>query len=104
MEHPTIDSKNTFEVPFDFISSQTIKGYHPEIPIQPTLDPSYTSLPDISNHSLDGNGSITPLGLPYQMFVSLIGTCGMGSDPLCCEGFLPPSTKLVLEGGPTKSF
>ena len=47
MEHPTIDSKNTFEVPFDFISSQTIEGYHPEIPIQPTLDPSYTSSPDI---------------------------------------------------------
>jgi hypothetical protein len=24
--------------------------------------------------------------------MSLIGTCGIGSDPLCCEGFLPPST------------
>ena len=37
-QHPTIDSKNTFEVPFDFISSQTIEGYPLEIPIQPTLD------------------------------------------------------------------
>ena len=24
--------------------------------------------------------------------MSLIRTCGIGSDPLCCEGFLPPST------------
>ena len=40
VEHPTIDSNNTFKVPFEFISYQTIKGYHPEIPIQPTLDPS----------------------------------------------------------------
>ena len=43
MEHSAIYSKNNFEVPFDFISSQTIKGYHPQIPIQPTLDPSHTS-------------------------------------------------------------
>ena len=26
------------------------------------------------------------------MFVSLIRTCRIGSDPLCCEGFLPLST------------
>ena len=52
---------------------------------------SWLSLTD-SNHPLDGNGSIISSGLPYQMFVSLIGTCGMGSDPLCCEGFLPLST------------
>ena len=26
------------------------------------------------------------------MFMSLIGTCGTGSDPLCCDGFLLPST------------
>jgi hypothetical protein len=44
-----------------------------------------------SNHPLDGNGSITPSGLPYQTFMSLIGTCETGSDRLCCEGFLPPS-------------
>ena len=55
MEHPAIDSKNTFEVPFDFISSQTIEGYHPEIPIQPTLDPSYTSSPNIPNQDSSSN-------------------------------------------------
>ena len=26
------------------------------------------------------------------MFMSLIGTCGTGSDPLCCEGLFPAST------------
>ena len=52
---------------------------------------SWLSLTD-SNHPLDGNGSIIPSGLPYQTFVSLIGTCGTDSDPLCCKGFLPPST------------
>ena len=68
VEHPTIDSKNTFEVPFDFISSQTVKGYHPEIPIQPSLDPSYTS-PEIpnqdssSNKELQGVSSEEPLYL-----------------------------------------
>jgi hypothetical protein len=36
VEHPTVDSKNTFEVPFIFISSQTIEQYPPEIPIQLT--------------------------------------------------------------------
>ena len=35
--------------------------------------------------------SIIPSGLPYQPFVSLIGTSRTYSDPLCCEGFLPPS-------------
>jgi hypothetical protein len=44
--------------------------------------------------------AIIPSGLPHQMFVSLIGTYGMGSDPLCCEGIFSPSTKLALEGGP----
>ena len=69
MEHPTIYSKNTFEVPFHFISSQTIKGYHPEIPLQPTLDPSYTSSLDIqhedssSNEELQGVSSEIPLYL-----------------------------------------
>ena len=47
VEHPTIDSKNTFEVPFHFISSLTIEGCPPDILIQPTLDPSYTSSPNI---------------------------------------------------------
>ena len=69
VEHPAIDSKNTFEVPFDFISYQTIEGYHPEIPLQSTLDPSYTSSPDIpyqdssSNKELQGVSSEEPLYL-----------------------------------------
>ena len=32
------------------------------------------------------------MSLPYQTFMSLIGTCGTNSVSLCCEGFLPPST------------
>ena len=58
VEHPAIDSKNTFKVPFDFISSQTIEGYHPEIPLQPTLDPSYTSSPEIPNQDSSSNEEI----------------------------------------------
>ena len=64
MEHPTIDSKNTFEVPFDFI-----ERYPPNIPIHPTLDPSYTSSPDIphedssSDEELQGVSSEKPLYL-----------------------------------------
>ena len=50
VEHPTIDSKNTFEVPFD-----SIEGYHPDIPIQPTLDPSYTSSPSIPHQDSSSN-------------------------------------------------
>ena len=59
VEHPTIYSKNTFEVPFYLISSQ--------IPIQPTPDPFYTSSPDIphqnssSNEELRGVSSEEPL-------------------------------------------
>ena len=69
MEHPVIDSKNTFEEPFDFISSQTIERYPPEIPIQPTLYPSYTSSTDMpnqdssSNRELQGVSSEEPLYL-----------------------------------------
>ena len=40
VEHPSIDSKNTFEVPFDFISSQSTEKYPPKVPTKPTLDPS----------------------------------------------------------------
>ena len=50
VEHLAIDSKNTFEVPFD-----SIEGYHPDIPIKPTLDPSYTSSPDIPNQDSSSN-------------------------------------------------
>ena len=65
----TTDSKNPFEVPFDFISSQTIERYPPDIPIQPPLDPSYTSSLDIShqdsssNEELQGVSSEIPLYL-----------------------------------------
>ena len=63
----------------------------------------WLSLTD-SNHPLDGNGFITPPSLPYQMFVSLTGTCEMGSDPLCCKGFLPSSTRPQLQQiSPTKN-
>ena len=69
MEHLEIDSKNTFEVPFDFISSQSIKRFPPNIRIQPTLDPSYTSSPDIPHQDssldeeLQGVSSDKPLYL-----------------------------------------
>jgi hypothetical protein len=69
VEHRAIDSKNTFEVPFDFISSQTIRQYPPKIPIQPTPNPSYTSSPNIphqdssSNEELQGVSSEEPLYL-----------------------------------------
>ena len=46
VEHPTIDSKNTFEVPFDFISSQSIERYPLNIPIQLPPDSSYTYSPN----------------------------------------------------------
>ena len=55
VEHPTIDSKNTFEVPFD-----SIKRYLPDIPIQPTLYPSHTSS---SNKELQGVSFDKPLYL-----------------------------------------
>jgi hypothetical protein len=55
VEHPAIDSKNTFEVPFDFISSQSFERYPPEIPIQPSLDPSYTSSPEIPKQDSSSN-------------------------------------------------
>ena len=64
VEHPSIDSKNTFKVSFDFI-----ERYPPNILIQPTPDPSYTSSPDIphqdssSNEELQGVSSEEPLYL-----------------------------------------
>ena len=64
VEHPTIDSKNTFKVPFDFD-----EHYPLEIPIQLTPDLSYTSSPNIpnqdcsSNEELQGVSSEEPLYL-----------------------------------------
>ena len=53
VEYPTIDSNNTFEIPFDFIEQ-----YPPNILIQPTLDPSYTSSPDIPHQNSSSNKEI----------------------------------------------
>ena len=62
-------SNKSFELPSDFISSQFLGLYPPEIPTQPTLDLSYTSSPDIphqdssSNEELQGVSSEEPLYL-----------------------------------------
>ncbi|CAF4235589.1 unnamed protein product [Adineta steineri] len=64
-----IASKKYFKVPFDFILSQFTERYPLEIPTQPTLDPSYTSSPDIphqessSNEEIRGVSSKEPLYL-----------------------------------------
>ena len=55
VEHLEIDSKNNFEVPFD-----SVEQYPPDIPIQPTLDPSHTSS---SDEELQGASSDKPLYL-----------------------------------------
>ena len=53
---PTREVKNSattstkyFKVPYDFITSQFTKRYKLDIPTQPTLDSSYTSLPNTSS-------------------------------------------------------
>ena len=69
VEHLAIYSKNTFEIPFNFISSQTTERYPPKIPIQPTPYPSYTSSPNIphqdssSDEEIQGVSSNKPLYL-----------------------------------------
>jgi hypothetical protein len=55
VEHPIVYSKNTFEVPFDFISSQSMEQYPLNIPIQPTPDSSYTSSLDIAHQDSFSN-------------------------------------------------
>ena len=50
MEHPLIDSKNTFKVPFD-----SIERYPPDIQIQPTLDLPHQD--SSSNEELQGVSS-----------------------------------------------
>jgi hypothetical protein len=55
VEYPATDSKNPFEVPFDFISSQSIERYPLDIPIQPTLDLSHTSSSDIPHQDSSSN-------------------------------------------------
>ncbi|CAF4316935.1 unnamed protein product [Adineta steineri] len=55
VKYSSNDSKNHFETPFDLISSQSIGRYPPNIPIQPTPDPSYTSSPDIPHPNSSSN-------------------------------------------------
>ena len=61
MEHLGIDSKNTFEVPFDLISTQ--------IPIQPTLDLSYTSSPDIPHQDSSSNEDIQGVSVEEPLYL-----------------------------------
>jgi hypothetical protein len=55
VEYLATHSKNPFEVPFYFISSQSIERYPLGISIQPTLDPSYTSSPIIPHQDSCSN-------------------------------------------------
>ena len=68
VERPTIDSKNTFELPFDFI-----ERYPPDILIQPTLDPSYTSSPNIPNQDSSSNEELQGVSfeIPFILFLKL---------------------------------
>ena len=65
----TTSSKKPFKVSYDVISSQFTRWYPPEIPAQPTPDPSCTSSPDIphqessSNEDIQGVSSEEPLYL-----------------------------------------
>ena len=61
VEHPTIDSKNTFEVPFDLFSSQ--------IPIQPTPNPSHTSSPDIPHQDSSSNEELQGVSLEEPLYL-----------------------------------
>ena len=54
----------------------------------------YWALKNSKQTLYNGNRAIISSSLPHQTFMSLIGTYRMGSDPLCCDVFLPPSTLL----------
>ena len=69
VEHPAIDSKNTFKVPFDFFSSQSIKRYPPNIPIQPTLDPSDTSSPGIPHQDSSSNEELQGVSFEIPLYL-----------------------------------
>ena len=62
-------SKKYFEVPFDFISSQFHGTYPPEIPTQPTLDPYYTSSPDIPHQDSSSNKEILGVSSEEPLYV-----------------------------------
>ena len=55
MKYLAIASKKSFEVPYDFISSQFTKQYPPEITTHPSLDLSHTSSPDIPHQDSSSN-------------------------------------------------
>ena len=69
MEHLAIDSKNPFEVPSDFISSQLTGRYPLEIPTPPTLDPSYTSSPDIPHQESSSNEKIQGVSFEKPLYL-----------------------------------
>ena len=81
VEHQTIDSKTTFEVPFDFISSQTTEWYPLDVPIQLTPDPSYTS-PDISHQDSSSNKELR--GVSSEEPLYLIPKTE--ANQFCCHG------------------
>ena len=58
VKYSTIASKKPYEETSYFISSQFTRQYPPEIPTQPTLDPSYTSSPDIPHQDFSSNEEI----------------------------------------------
>ena len=64
VEHPTIDSKNTFEVPFD-----SIEGYPPDIPIQSIVHPSYTSSPDIPHQDSSSDEELQGVSFDKRLYL-----------------------------------
>ena len=67
----TIASKKHFEVPYYFISSQFTGEYPPEIPTQPTLDPSYTSSPEIPNKESSSNKELQGVSFEEPLYLFL---------------------------------
>ena len=65
----TIDSKNPFKVPSDFTSSRSDEQYPFEIPIQPTLDLSYTSSPDIPHEDSSSNKNLQGVSFEEPLYL-----------------------------------
>ena len=81
MKDSTTASKKPFDVPFDFISSQSTKRYPPEILTQPTLDPCYTSSPDIPHQDSSPNEELQ--GVSSEEHLYLIPKTEV--NQLCCH-------------------
>ena len=62
-------SKKPFEVPFDLISSQLTRRYPPNIPTQPTIDPSYTSSPDIPHQDSSSNEELQGVSFEEPLYL-----------------------------------